>query len=61
MYCIDTNIIVNFLRGDKDTIKKFREINNKDIFITPLTLCELFRGAFLSSSPEIKVTMPAIK
>ncbi len=55
MYCIDTNIIVNFLRGDKSTINKFREINNNDIFITPLTLCELFRGAFFSSSPEIKV------
>ncbi len=57
MYCIDTNIIVNFLRGDKETCKRFEEVNNDDIFITPLTLCELFRGAFLSANPEIKISL----
>lgn len=57
MYCIDTNIIINFLRGDIETIKRFRDINNNEIFITPLTLCELFRGAFLSNNPEIKISL----
>ena len=56
MYCIDTNVIVNFLRGDKETISKLnRVIDNTEIFITPLTLCELFRGAYLSTNSENKV------
>jgi len=56
MYCLDTNIIVNYLRGDKETISKVNEISdNSEIFITPLTLCELFRGAYLSSDSEIKI------
>ncbi len=58
MYCLDTNIIVNYLRGDKETISKINEISdNYEIFITPLTLCELFRGAYLSTDSEIKVKL----
>ncbi|MFA5174355.1 MAG: type II toxin-antitoxin system VapC family toxin [Candidatus Pacearchaeota archaeon] len=56
MYCLDTNIIVNYLRGDKETISKFNNVSN-EVFITPLTLCELFRGAYLSSDSEIKVRL----
>ncbi len=58
MYCFDTNIIVNYLRGDKETISKINEITEGyEIFITPLTLCELFRGAYLSGDSEIKVKL----
>lgn len=58
MYCFDTNIIVNYLRGDKETISKINEITDGyEIFITPLTLCELFRGAYLSGDSEIKVKL----
>ena len=56
MYCLDTNIIVNYLRGDEETISKFSEISDDfDMFITPLTLCELFRGAYLSSDSKRKI------
>lgn len=56
MYCLDTNIIVNYLRGDKETISKVNEASDAyELFITPLTLCELFRGAYLSSDSEIKI------
>lgn len=58
MYCLDTNIIVNYLRGNKETISKVNEISEDcEIFITPLTLCELFRGAYLSTDSEIKVKL----
>ena len=56
MYCLDTNIIVNYLRGNEKTISKLNEVpENIEVFITPLTLCELFRGAYLSSNSEEKV------
>jgi len=49
---------VNYLRGDKETISKINEITEGyEIFITPLTLCELFRGAYLSEDSEIKVRL----
>lgn len=58
MYCLDTNIIVNYLMGDVETISKLNNISNSDeIFITPLTLCELFRGAYLSSDSDIKLKL----
>ena len=58
MYCLDTNIIVNYLRGDKETLTKLNEVSNTtEIFITPLTLCELFRGVYLTKDSEIKLKL----
>src|SRR3989344_4150404 len=45
MYCLDTNIIVAFLRGDDAIAEK---IAGSQICITWLTVCELYRGIFLS-------------
>ncbi len=50
MYCLDTNVIVNFLRGDNLVVDKVKELaETGDIYITPITLCELFKGIYLSS------------
>lgn len=50
MYCLDTDILIDFLRNDKNAILKMQEIKGKgNIFITPINLCELFKGAYLSS------------
>jgi tRNA(fMet)-specific endonuclease VapC len=58
MYCFDTDIIVNYLRGDKETIAKLNNVSDdSEIFITPLTLCELYRGAYLSKDSEIKAKL----
>ena len=54
MFCIDTSILVEFLRGNKDVIEKFNGLDSEDIFISPITLCELFQGAYLSKNPELK-------
>jgi tRNA(fMet)-specific endonuclease VapC len=55
MYCLDTNILIDLFRGDKEIISKINEIDNKDIFITPITLCELFKGVHLSSKKEEEI------
>lgn len=55
MYCIDTNIIVDFTKGDEEVILRLNKLREfEEIFITPITLCELFRGVYLSRDPEIK-------
>ena len=56
MYCLDTNIVIDFLRGNKLIINKinFMQQNNK-MFITAITLCELYRGAFLSSRKDYQL------
>ncbi|MEK6881412.1 MAG: type II toxin-antitoxin system VapC family toxin [Nanoarchaeota archaeon] len=49
MYCVDTNIVVDIMRGDKALAIKVENMifSGKNIFLTPITLCELYRGAFL--------------
>lgn len=57
MYCLDTNIIIDFFRGDKGIINNLTRLSNKgaNFFITYLTLCELYKGAFLHLKKEEKV------
>lgn len=49
MYCLDTNIVIDLFRGEENTIAKIDMIRDKVIFITTITLCELFKGAYQSS------------
>ena len=51
MYCLDTNIIIDIFRGDDSLRKKLLMIQNwgADVAITTLTLCELYKGAYLAS------------
>jgi len=56
MYCLDTNIVIDIFRGDeklKDRINNIRESEN--IFISFVTLCELYKGAFSFFKPEEKI------
>ncbi len=55
MYCLDTDIIIEFLRGNKKIISKIKEKSNGLLFLTTLSLCELYKGAFLSSRKEKEV------
>ena len=56
MYCLDTNILVDILRGDNElAIKVNKELNNFNVYITSITLCELFRGAFAHSDSHKKI------
>ena len=57
MYCLDSNIVIENFSGNKQIESRLREIANHDVFITPVTLCELYKGAFLSNDLEKKVIM----
>ena len=54
MYCFDTNIIIDIFHGDIDLRERINEIvdSGNEIFITPITLCELYKGVYLFKNPE---------
>jgi len=55
MYCLDTNILIDLFRGEKEVISKISYLDNSEIFITPVTLCELFKGINLSSKKDKEI------
>jgi len=58
MYCLDTNIIIEFLKGNKIIIDKINNLWQKDeIFITMISLCELYKGIYLSSKLEFELNI----
>ncbi len=52
MYCIDTDIVIADFRGGESIKERLRGISTDSLFVTPITLCELYRGAFLSGNVE---------
>ncbi|MEK6848542.1 MAG: type II toxin-antitoxin system VapC family toxin [Nanoarchaeota archaeon] len=57
MYCLDTNIIIDIWRGDSALKNRISSIGKKDLFITSITLCELFKGAFLSANTSKDISL----
>lgn len=53
-FCLDTDVIIEFFRGNPKIIEKFKDVmeSAETLSITRITLCELFRGAYLSKHPE---------
>ncbi len=49
MYCLDTNIIIDLFKKDKIVTAKMEKIKDLGFFISPVTLYELYKGAYLSS------------
>lgn len=51
---LDTDIIIDFLRDNKETIRKIQEISKEDIKLstTSINTFELFRGAFRSKQED---------
>ncbi len=55
MYCLDTNSVIDIFRGRDPQLKAKIEQMRKlgiNFAITTITLCELYKGAFLSSNKE---------
>ena len=52
MLCVDTNIVVDILKGDLITIKKMEEFTNTEICITPIIASELYEGCYKSARVE---------
>jgi tRNA(fMet)-specific endonuclease VapC len=57
MYCLDTNIVVDIFRGDKNLGNKVDNLmlSGTDFFITSITLCELYRGAYGHHNSQEKI------
>ncbi len=45
MYCLDTSVIIAVFDGKEEINKKLEKISSQEIFITPINLCELYKGA----------------
>jgi len=52
MYLLDTDVIIDLFDEDSNIIKNIQKISDSAVHISSLTLCELYRGAFLSSKTE---------
>jgi len=59
VYCLDSNILIDFLRGDPKITAKIKGCikTNQILYTTPIILCELYKGAFMSSKPDEAVTL----
>ena len=55
MYCLDTNIIIDIFRRDENIISKIEKYWDEQIFITSITLCELYKGAYVHKKSEQKL------
>jgi len=65
--CLDTDIIIDLLRGNQETINKISALERENILTTTfINLFELYSGVFLSSKKEenfnkIKNFLPKVK
>jgi predicted nucleic acid-binding protein len=48
MYCLDTTIIIDFLNAKEEIVNKVISLlENNKISVSPITLCEIYKGIFL--------------
>lgn len=52
MYCLDSDVVIAHFRGDNSIKWHLDTLSADELFITPVTLCELYRGVYLSRTPE---------
>jgi len=56
-YILDTDTCIYWLKGDKNIERNIIEKGLENIFITIITECELFYGAFKSTKKEKNLTV----
>lgn len=57
MYCVDTSLIIDILRGDKKLALKLQNLLRiHDVYISVITLCELYKGAYAHENSIIKTS-----
>ena len=52
MYCLDSDAVIAHFKGDNSIKECLESISADELFVTPITLCELYRGVFLSHNME---------
>jgi len=55
-FLLDTNIVIDFLRGKKSIVEKIGQILPQGIGISAVSLAELYHGAYKSSRPKYNLT-----
>lgn len=56
-YCLDTGIVIAFFRNDSIIVDKIQSIlEDNELFITSITLCELYKGAYRSSNSDYEIS-----
>lgn len=55
MFCLDTNIVIDFFRNEPDICKKVEELPEELLCTSAIVVSELFKGAFVSRNPEKSV------
>ena len=55
MYCLDSNIIIELFKGNQDIKEHISDLqdSNKEIFINPIILSELYKGVYTTNKKEI--------
>ena len=55
---IDTNIIIDIFRGDEEVVEKVKlVVGEGEIFVTSISLCELYKGAYghINSDDKLRI------
>jgi len=57
LVCLDTNFIIDLIRGDQSALAELRRIESEgsSITTTPISACELFEGAYKSKQASKEV------
>lgn len=55
MYCLDSSVIINIFDGVIPIKENLEKIKSEELFITPIALCELYKGAIHSSITEKRI------
>lgn len=51
-YLLDTNVIIEVLRGNNDIITQIENVGQSNCFISEITIAELLYGAVRGNRPE---------
>ena len=55
MVLCDTNIVIEFFKGNPQVVQQLQEIDQSDIGISAITQAELYFGAFDKTDPPCTV------
>lgn len=50
MYVIDTDVAIEYLRGNPEVVEKLKRLD--ELYITTVTIAELYYGAYSSKNPS---------
>lgn len=56
-YLIDTDKLINFLKGGQKEILEFQKLTQPSLFLSVINIAEYFEGAYRSSNPEKQIKL----